>query len=73
MSSASVRRLTPQEYLAQERQADYRSEYLRGEVFAMAGTSFRHSLNKDNVSGETKNQLRSGPGPPEPSPSGEPG
>jgi Uma2 family endonuclease len=27
----------------------------------MAGTSFRHSLIKDNVSGETRNQLRNGP------------
>jgi Uma2 family endonuclease len=61
MSSASVRRLTPQEYLAQERLAEHRSEFFRGEVFAMAGTSFRHSLIKDNVSRETGNQLKDGP------------
>jgi Uma2 family endonuclease len=61
MSSASVRRLTPQEYLAQERLAEYRSEYLRGEVFAMAGASTKHSLIKDNVSREAGNQLKDGP------------
>ncbi len=35
--------LTPEEYLALERQAPTKSEYLRGEVFAMAGASFAHT------------------------------
>ncbi len=34
--------LSPQEYLALERQAETKSEYYAGEVFAMAGASRRH-------------------------------
>ncbi len=36
--------LTPQEYLEMERTADFKSEYYRGEVFAMAGASRRHTI-----------------------------
>jgi Uma2 family endonuclease len=61
MSTASTRRISPQEYLAQERRADFRSEYLRGEVFAMAGASYEHTLIKDNVAREAGNQLKNGP------------
>jgi Uma2 family endonuclease len=61
MSTVPKRRLSPQEYLAQERQADFKSEYLRGEVFAMAGASFEHTLAKDNLAGETRSQLKNGP------------
>ncbi|MBI4640700.1 MAG: Uma2 family endonuclease [Candidatus Tectomicrobia bacterium] len=35
-------RLTPEEYLAIERAAEYKSEYFAGEIFAMAGASERH-------------------------------
>ncbi len=34
---------TPEEYLALERAAAYKSEYLDGAIFAMAGASIRHS------------------------------
>ena len=34
--------LTPEEYLAIEREAEYKSEYFAGEIFAMAGASERH-------------------------------
>jgi Uma2 family endonuclease len=34
--------LTPEEYLALERTAEYKSEYFAGEIFAMAGASERH-------------------------------
>ncbi len=61
MSTAPQRLLTPHEYLAQERRAEFKSEYLRGEVFAMAGASYEHTLIKDNVSGEARIQLKSGP------------
>ena len=33
--------LTPGEYLAIERKAEHRSEYFRGEMFAMAGGTVR--------------------------------
>lgn len=61
MSSILRRLLSPQEYLAQERRAESRSEYLRGEVFAMAGASYEHTRIKDNVAGETRNHLKNGP------------
>lgn len=61
MSTASKRLLNPAEYLEQERAAPFRSEYFRGEVFAMAGASFEHTLVKDNFAGETRNSLRDGP------------
>ncbi len=34
---------SPEEYLALEELADYRSEYYRGEIFAMAGGSANHN------------------------------
>jgi Uma2 family endonuclease len=61
MSALAKRLLTPQEYLAQERKAEFRSEYLRGEVFAMAGTSFEHCRINDNIIGESHGQLKGGP------------
>src|SRR5438132_12717029 len=61
MSSASSRTLSPEEYLAQERSAEFRSEYLRGEVSAMAGASYKHTLIKDNVAREAGVQLKNGP------------
>ena len=61
MSTVPQRLLSPQEYLALERQADVRSEYHRGEIFAMAGASWEHTLIKDNLAREAGNQLKSGP------------
>jgi Uma2 family endonuclease len=60
MSTASKHLLSPQEYLARERHADFRSEYYRGEMFAMAGVSWKHALIKENLAGETRNQLKDG-------------
>jgi Uma2 family endonuclease len=42
MSLHRQAKLTPEEYLALERTAEYKSEYLAGEIFAMAGASERH-------------------------------
>jgi Uma2 family endonuclease len=36
--------LTPEEYLAKERKAEYKSEYYDGEMFAMSGASREHNL-----------------------------
>src|SRR5258708_40354842 len=60
MSTAS-KRLSPQEYLALERQAETRSEYFGGEMFAMSGASYEHNIIKDNLSRKTGNQLEGGP------------
>ncbi|HMA34345.1 MAG TPA: Uma2 family endonuclease, partial [Chloroflexia bacterium] len=40
---------TPAEYLAYERQADYKSEYLAGQIVAMSGVSWEHSLINTNL------------------------
>lgn len=54
-------RLTAAEYLAIERQAAGRSEFLDGETFAMSGASRRHNLICVNVAAELRNQLRDRP------------
>ncbi len=40
---------TPEQYLDREREATHKSEYFGGEIFAMAGGSFTHTVIKDNV------------------------
>jgi Uma2 family endonuclease len=35
--------LTPEQYLEIERKAEYKSEYYRGEMFAMAGARLAHN------------------------------
>ncbi len=42
MSTQAVPHLTPEEYLEIERSADFRSEYLDGAMYAMAGASRSH-------------------------------
>jgi Uma2 family endonuclease len=42
-ASPSLRRLTEQEYLALDRESDFKSEFIDGEMRAMAGGSLRHS------------------------------
>jgi Uma2 family endonuclease len=44
MASEPLQRLSPQDYLAFERQAEAKHEYVGGEVFAMAGASANHNL-----------------------------
>lgn len=61
MTTVPKRYLTPQEYLARERKAEYKSEYYDGEMFAMSGASREHNLIAGNVSGEARNQLRDRP------------
>lgn len=49
MQAAQKLSFTPEEYLALERQAEVRSEYFDGEIFAMAGGSQAHSLLASNL------------------------
>ena len=49
--------LTPEQYLEIERKAEFRSEYYRGEMFAMAGASFRHTVIIANLSHIFRNSL----------------
>jgi Uma2 family endonuclease len=61
MSAQPKTFLSPEEYLEQERRAEYKSEYLAGEVFAMAGASRRHGLIVTNLIGELRQQLKGKP------------
>ena len=61
MASLAKPRFTPQEYLAMEREAEYKSEYVSGEIFAMAGTSYKHTIIVANLLRELGGQLRGGP------------
>lgn len=53
--------VTPEEYLAYERRAEYKNEYFDGEVCAMTGASRRHNLIAGNVFSELKQRLRGRP------------
>lgn len=58
MSSQTKVKLTVEEYLALERSTQDRSEYFKGEVFAMGGASERHNLIVGNVFASLHSQLR---------------
>jgi Uma2 family endonuclease len=61
MSSQAQKHYTPEEYLALERQAQCKSEYYAGEIFAMAGASRWHNLIVTNVLRELSLQLKGRP------------
>ncbi len=48
---------TPEEYIIQERKALHKSEYLKGQIFAMSGASRAHSLITGNIFNRLYNQL----------------
>ena len=58
MSIQPKRRLTPEEYLEIERQAEYKSEYFNGEMFAFAGASREHNTIVINLILKLAPQLR---------------
>lgn len=61
MSSHPKTFLTEEEYLAIERQAEIKSEYFAGEVFALAGASRRHNRIVTNLVVALDAQLRDRP------------
>ena len=61
MSTVPTKRYTPQEYLELERKAETKSEYYRGEIFAMSGASRAHNRIAMNLSALVWNQLRGRP------------
>lgn len=61
MATAALTRYTPDEYLALERNAEFRSEYLDGRIVAMTGATIEHVTIMGNVSGELRTRLRGGP------------
>lgn len=61
MSTQLKTNLTPQEYLAIERAAEFKSEYFRGEMFAMSGASRGHNLITLNIAAGLVQQMRGRP------------
>lgn len=58
MTSQPKTYLTPEEYLTFERKAEYKNEYIDGEIVAMTGASRRHNIIGVNLSGELRQQLK---------------
>lgn len=54
-------RYTPEEYLTLEREASFRSEYLAGEITAMAGASLQHNRITSNIGALLNVQLTERP------------
>jgi Uma2 family endonuclease len=61
MSSQPTTYLTPIEYLAIERKAEYKSEYIDGEIVAMTGASRKHNLIAVNIARELSQQSKGRP------------
>ncbi|HEX3582641.1 MAG TPA: Uma2 family endonuclease [Thermoanaerobaculia bacterium] len=61
MTTDPAIRLSPEEYLRLERAAEWKSEYIDGEMFAMAGASPRHGFIVGNLVRELGNLVRQGP------------
>ena len=61
MSTVPKPYVTPEEYLHHERKAEFRSEYFRGETFAMAGASANHNLIVGNCIQTLGQQLKKKP------------
>ena len=49
MAAVPKKKLSEAEYLVVERRAEYKSEFYRGEMFAMAGAKYEHNRAKDNL------------------------
>jgi Uma2 family endonuclease len=58
MASNPITKVTAEEYLALDRAAEFRSEFLDGEIIAMSGGSERHSGVKVNLVVEVATALR---------------
>lgn len=61
MRSGSQELLTPEQYLARERRATFKSEFFQGETFAMAGASAKHNLIVLNCGAVLREQLKERP------------
>jgi Uma2 family endonuclease len=58
MATAALNHYTPEEYLALERNAEFKSEYLNGRIIAMTGTTFEHAEIVLKVGSDLRTQLR---------------
>lgn len=53
--------ISPQEYLRLERQSEFKSEYVNGQIFAVTGASRKHNLITTNISSSLHTQLKGRP------------
>lgn len=58
MSSLPKSRYSAEDYLALDREADYKSEFVNGEIFAVGGATPKHVLIAGNTAGEFGNRLK---------------
>ncbi len=58
MSAQAQPRITPEQYLALERAAEFKSEYWDGQIYAMSGVSRAHILITGSISGELRQLLK---------------
>jgi Uma2 family endonuclease len=61
MATAALTYYTPEEYLALERHAEFKSEYIDGRIVAMTGASSSHAFIAGNIHAELRARLRGGP------------
>ena len=61
MATAALTRYTPEEYLALERNAESKSEYIDGRIVAMSGATEPHVTIVGNIAAELRTRLRGGP------------
>jgi Uma2 family endonuclease len=58
MPAVPTPRYTLQEYFAREQVAEYKSEFYRGQIFAMSGGTVRHNIISGNIFTGLKTRLR---------------
>ncbi|CAN5571975.1 Uma2 family endonuclease [soil metagenome] len=61
MSAVRKPFVSPEEYLRRERCAEFRNEYVNGEILAMAGGSLPHALVNHNIVAALRSRFRGGP------------
>ena len=61
MATAALNRYTPEEYLALERHAEFKSEYIDGRIIAMSGAQRPHVIIVHNLDREIGTRLLEGP------------
>lgn len=61
MSAQTQPRLTPEQYLAAERVAEFRHEYYKGQIYAMSGGSYTHAQIILNYASELHAKLKKRP------------
>ena len=61
MAAGPIPRITAGEYLAMDRAAPFKSEFVGGEVFAMSGGLYAHGVLISRFSRELEDALEDGP------------